>query len=485
MCGIFGAVSAKPEPLLPEWVFFGLSQLQHRGQESAGVAYSDGSQLRIEKGEGLISHVLTDDKIKDIASKNPTMIIGQTRYSTSKGTSSRNIQPQWLDTLQGKLALVHNGNIPNLEEKKVELMRGSGWQVEITSEANDTEFMLKKIFFLMTKNGGNIQDAIGEFMKTTRGIYSAALLTKNSIYVFRDPWGNRPLYFTRKEDQINDVYLFASETCALEDYSSKITEVDPGRIAEFKLGVFDSWGDKSDFVHITGRQEFYDDKKQPAHCVFEKIYFARPDSRTFGKEQEGSFRFRLGQKMAKLFPVQGADFVSGIPESGRPAAAGFAFESGLPTLDMYTRNPFILGRTFINPNPGDRANYSKKKYHLMKWVLEYAKNKSVILVDDSIVRGNTLKGKITQLLKAGAKEVHLRISAPPVIAPCFYGIDLPTREELIAANKSEDEVREWLGATSLKYLPVEALGEVLKDGGEEPQNFCHACFTGEYPISLH
>lgn len=449
MCGIFGAVSAKPEPLLPEWVFFGLSQLQHRGQESAGVAYSDGNQLWVEKGEGLVSHVLTGDQIKEITNHNPRLIIGQTRYSTSKGTSSRHIQPQWLDTLSGRLALVHNGNIPELEEKKEELRKFSEGQVDIATEANDTEFMLKKIFFFIIQNGGNTQEAIIKFMKTTSGSYSAALLTKNAVYLFRDPWGNRPFYFTRKDE----TYLFASETCALEDYSSKITEVDPGRVVEFKLGFFESWGDKSDFINVQGWQDFCNDKKQSAHCVFEKIYFARPDSRTFGKEAEGSFRFRLGQKMAKQFPVPGADFVSGIPESGRPAASGFAFESKLPTLDIYTRNPFILGRTFINPNPGDRASYSKKKYHLMKWVLEYAKNKSVVLVDDSIVRGNTLKGKVAQLLNAGAKEVHLRISSPPVVSQCFYGIDLPTKEELIAFNKPEEEVREWLGATSLKYLP--------------------------------
>lgn len=481
MCGIFGAISAKPDTRLSEWVFFGLSQLQHRGQESAGVAYSDGNQLRIEKGEGLVSHVLTDDKIKEIVGHNTKLIIGQTRYSTSKGTSSRNIQPQWLDTLRGKLALVHNGNIPNLEEKKAELMRTSDWQVDINTEANDSEFMLKKIFFLMTRNGGNIQEAIREFMRTTNGSYSAALLTKNAIYIFRDSWGNRPLYFTQKDD----IYLFASETCALEDYSSKITKVDPGRIIEFKLRSFESWTDKSDFVNVSGWQEFCDDKKQPAHCVFEKIYFARPDSNTFGEEQEGSFRFRLGQKLAKLFPVPGADFVSGIPESGRPAAQGFAFESKLPTLDIYTRNPFILGRTFINPNPGDRASYSKKKYHLMKWVLKYAKNKCVVLVDDSIVRGNTMKGKVAELLKAGAKEVHLRISSPPVVSQCFYGIDLPTKEELIAFNKSEEEVREWLGATSLKYLSGSALEEMLTGGVENPKNYCMACFTGEYPIPLY
>ena len=475
MCGIFGAISAKPEPQLPEWVFFGLSQLQHRGQESAGVAYSDGSSVQIDKGEGLVSHVLTDTKIKEIAGHNPQMIIGQTRYSTSKGTSSRNIQPHYIDTLRwGRIALVHNGNIPDLEKKKAELTKNN---VDISPEANDTEFMLKKIQFLIETNNWDTRSALREFIKTTSGSYSAALLTKQGVYLFRDPWGNRPFFFGSKQDTL----FFASETCALQDYCSReMFHVEPGQIIEVKPEHYIGKG----WIGVKG--EFQPRKEQPAYCLFEKIYFARPDSNTFGLEQEGSFRFRLGQKMAKLFPVSGADFVSGIPESGRPAAAGFAFESKLPTLDIYTRNPFILGRTFINPNPGDRASYSKKKYHLMKWVLEYAKNKSVILVDDSIVRGNTLKGKVAQLLNAGAKEVHLRISSPPVIAPCFYGIDLPTKEELIAANRSEEEVREWLGATSLKYLPVDAIDVVLKEGKDDPKkDFCKGCFTGEYPIPLH
>ncbi|MDO8496468.1 MAG: amidophosphoribosyltransferase [bacterium] len=474
MCGIFGAVSYKPEPQLPEWVFFGLSQLQHRGQESAGVAYSDGNSVQVDKGEGLVSHVLTGTKINEIASHNPTMMIGQTRYSTSKGTSSRNIQPQYRDPITGKIALVHNGNIPNLEEKKEEL-RKLDQQIDISPQANDTEFMLTKILFLMTKNGGDIDEAIKEFMGTTNGSYSAALLTKNAVYVFRDPWGNRPLFISSKDG----VMLFASETCALEDYSEKIIEIPPGR--RVKITPIDDY--RYSFVDVEGFQAVPVHASK-AHCVFEKIYFARPDSQTFGKEEEGKFRFRLGQKLAKLFPVPTADFISGIPESGLPAAKGFAFESHLPSMDIYARNPYILGRTFINPNPGDRASYSKKKYHLMKWVLDYAKNKSIVLIDDSIVRGNTMKGKVAQLFKAGAREVHLRISSPSIISECFYGIDLPTREELIAFNKSEEEVRAWLGATSLKYLPVESLRDVLEEGEEKASSFCQGCFTGEYPIPL-
>lgn len=475
MCGIFGAVASKASSNVLELGFFGLSQLQHRGQESAGFAYSDGKSVWIEKGEGLISHVLTNEKVSEALGRAPIMIVGQTRYSTSKGTSSRNIQPQYIDNpFMGRMAIIHNGNIPDLENKKAELAKNN---IDISPEANDTEFMLKKIYFLMEDNGRDIVKAIGSFMESTPGSYSAAILYKRGVYLFRDPWGNRPLFISSKDG----VRLFASETCALEDYSSRITQIDPGGIVS--LCPYEDPG----FVNVKGYSytplQMYK-KSTNAHCVFEKIYFARPDSQTFGDEQEGSFRFRLGQKLAKLYPVPNSDFVSGIPESGRPAATGFAFESRLPILDIYTRNPFILGRTFTNPNPGDRASYSKKKYHLMKWVLKYAKNKSVVLVDDSIVRGNTLKGKVAQLLNAGAKEVHLRISAPPIINPCFYGIDLPTSKELIASGKSEEEVREWLGATSLKYLPISALEEVIKEGGQDTKDFCTACFTGNYPIPL-
>ena len=456
----------------PEWVFFGLSQLQHRGQESVGVAYSNGDTVYVDKDEGLVSHMLTESKIQDIQKHNPNIIIGQVRYSTSKGTSSRNIQPQWLDTLRGKIALIHNGNIPGLESKKEQLLKDGDAQIEISDQANDTEFILKKIFFLVTRNGGNMEKAIAEFMSKIYGAYSAALMKKDAVYVFRDPWGVRPLFISSKDG----VTLFASESCALEDYSTNIVEVPSGRIIKM-TPINDG---SQCFVNIEEYQAVQQ-KIPRAHCVFENIYFARPDSRTFGKEEVGSFRFCLGQKLAKLFPVPNADLVSGIPASGQPAAQGFASELKVLYRDVYIRNPYILGRTFINPNPGTRARYSKLKYHLMRWTV---KDKVVILVDDSIVRGNTMRGKVLELFKAGAREVHLRISSPRVIGQCFYGIDLPTREELVAFNKSEEDIREWLGATSLKYLSVSALEEVLKEGGEMPQNFCRGCFTGEYPISL-
>ena len=472
MCGIFGAISAKPDPRLPEWVFFGLSQLQHRGQESVGVAYSNGDTVFVDKDEGLVSHMLTESKIQDIQKHNPNIIIGQARYSTSKGTSSRNIQPQWLDTLRGKIALVHNGNIPGLERKKEQLLKDGGTQIEISDQANDTEFMLKKIFFLITRNDGNAEEAITEFMTKVYGAYSAAFMKKDAVYLFRDPWGVRPLFISSKDG----VILFASETCALEDYSTNIVEVPPGRMVKI-TPINDEF---QCFVNVKEYQAIQQNIPR-AHCVFEDIYFARPDSRTFGKEEVGSFRFRLGQKQAKLFPVPSANLISGIPASGQPAAQGFAYETQIPYRDVYIRNPYILGRTFINPNPGTRAEYSKLKYHLMKWAV---KDKCIVLVDDSIVRGNTMRGKVAEILKAGAKEVHIRISSPRVIGQCFYGIDLPTREELIAFNKSEEDIREWLGATSLKYLPISALEEVLREGGEMPQNFCRGCFTGEYPIPL-
>ncbi|MBI2674685.1 MAG: amidophosphoribosyltransferase [Candidatus Yanofskybacteria bacterium] len=469
MCGIFGAISAKPDPRLPEWVYFGLSQLQHRGQESVGVAYSDGDTVYVDKEEGLVSQVLTESKIQDIQNHNPNIVIGHVRYSTSKGTSSKNIQPQFLDTGKwDRIALVHNGNIPGLEDKKRKL---SEEHIDISSKANDTEFMLRKIYYLSLKTG-DLETAIQEFMKEINGSYSAALMTKHDVFVFRDPWEDRPLFISSKDG----VIFFASETCALKDYSANIVEVSAGRRVKI-TPVDDGF---QCFVNVREYQAVQQNIPK-AHCVFEKIYFARPDSRTFSQEEEGSFRFRLGRKMANSSPVPNANLVSGIPESGRPAAQGFAFESKIPYIDTYIRNSYMPGRTFINPNPSSRAEYSRIKYHLEGWAV---KDKCLVLVDDSIVRGNTMRGKVAELFNAGAKEVHLRISSPRVIGQCFYGIDIPTREELVAFDKSEEEIRKWLGATSLKYLPVSALEEVLSEGGEVPQNFCKGCFTGEYPIPL-
>ena len=468
MCGIFGAVARRPGVELVDKVYFIGSQLQHRGQESCGMAYSDGQNVWIEKDEGLISQVFVKEVINEVKNRQPGMIIGQTRYSTSKGTSSRNIPPQWMDTLWGRrLALIHNGNLPDLEAKKEDLRKRG---VDIPEIANDTELMLKKIIFLAEEHGRDLFKAISAFTMSTTGSYSGALVSKDGVYLFRDQWGNRPLWIAETEE----AWFFASETCALKDLEVYIKMVGPGQILNFP------------FLSSTYPETKILPSKQSAHCVLEKIYFARPDSSTFQKhKQEGSFRMECGRALARLYPVPGADLVSGIPESGRPAAEGFALESGLPNISIYIRNPYILGRTFINPNPGDRQRYSEMKYHLMKGILkEEAKNGVVVLVDDTIMRGITLRGKIAQLYKAGMKEVHLRIAAPPAISPCYYGIDIPTKEELVASSRTVEQVREYLGATSLEYLPVEVLRKIIREQDGNAEHFCYACFTGDYPIPI-
>lgn len=467
MCGIFGAVSAEPEPFLAEWVFFGLSHLQHRGQESAGIAYSDGEVVRIEKDYGLVSQVFTSDKIQEIVDHKPNIIIGQTRYSTSGGKSKRNIPPQYLDTnTRGRIALLQNGNIPNIEEKIRELeKKGVVFNRGRSESVNDTEYMLRKIVWLLEENDLEPVEAIKNFMHSTNGSYSSVLLFPNRIFVFTDPWKNRPLFWTESED----TFLFASETCALNDHGSLVREVGPGQIIEL------SPGRKPKIVQ--GLQ-----KLPLAQCVFERIYFARPDSETFSKEDEEGFRNRLGQELAECFPVDNADFISYVPESGAPAAEGFSEKSGKPLRRIYIRNSYLPGRGFINPTLKDRETYSKWKYHLLR---RKVKGKIIVLVDDSIMRAITLKGKVKQLKKSGAKEVHVRISAPPTIKPCHYGIDIPTEEELFASTRSEEEIRYFLNADSLKFLPVDSLRAVIDKGKENHQNYCQACFTGEYPIPLY
>lgn len=467
MCGIFGAISATPDERLPEWVFFGLSHLQHRGQESAGVAYSNGKTVRIEKNYGLVNQVFTSKTIKEIVDHKPTIIVGQTRYSTSGGRSKRNIPPQYLDTtMRGRIALLQNGNIPNVEEKIKELEKvGVVFNRDCSESVNDTEYMLKKIIWLIEEQNLEPIEAIKKFMHLVNGTYSSALLFPDRVFVFTDPWKNRPLFWTESED----TFFFASETCALNDHGLSIREVGSGQIIELKPG-------RKPKI-IQGLRKF-----PLAQCIFERIYFSRPDSRTFGKEDDESFRNRLGQELAELFPVNNADFVSYMPESGAPAAEGFSEKSGKPLRRIYIRNSYLPGRGFINPTLKDRETYSRWKYHLLR---KKVNGKVIVLVDDSIMRAVTLKGKVKQLKKAGAKEVHVRISAPPTVKPCHYGIDIPTEEELFASTRSEEEIRYFLDADSLKFLPVDSLKAVINKGKEDPQNYCQACFTGEYPIPLH
>ena len=472
MCAIFGAVAKKANLDLIDEVIFGLSRLQHRGEESAGVVYSDGKQVWIHKKYGLVSQIFTPDKIAEIKSRQPSMIIGQTHYSTSGNKTERNIPPQWIEPSRGRLGMVHNGNIPGLEQKKKELELASKGEVRFDynslEQMNDSEFMLKKVYWLISQNRWDIVEALLNFIQIIPGSYSAALLSQDGVYVFRDTYGNRPLLMVETE---NGIY-FGSESCALQKFDqAKIRQVRPGEIIQ----VLPTGMIGSDII-VTAKN------RHLAECIFEDIYFARPDSRTFGNQTGYSFRFRLGRELATLAPVYHADFVTYIPESGRPAAEGYAYQLGKPLISVYVRDHYI-GRTFICPNPQVREMLAQMKLSLIP---SSVKGKVVVLVDDTIVRGTVIGDRVKELKEIGqAKEVHVRISAPPTISPCYYGIDMKTKEELIAAKiLTTDGIREKIDATSLAYLTLDSLNKVTEQSGYDPKNKCRGCFTGEYPIPL-
>lgn len=473
MCAIFGAITKKPDLDLIRKVIVGLSRLQHRGEESAGIVYGNSRQVWIHKKYGLVSQVFTPDKIQEIADRQPTMIIGQTHYSTSGNKSERNVPPQWVEPSRGRIGLVHNGNIPNLDQKKKDLEAESGGEVRFDEDEleimNDSEFMIKKIDWLTSKSKFDSFVAIKKFMGKISGSYSAALLSRDGVYIFRDSYANRPLFWTETDGGI----YFASETCALEDLRSKIMDFMPGRIMEVLPSGAIGRIDRVNYLLLG---------ENLAKCVFENIYFSRPDSYGLTSSTEAYFRFLLGQELAINFPVENADFISCVPESGRPAAQGFAYQSRKPSLDILIRDHYV-GRTFIRPTQEERERLAVLKYILVKEA-EFIKNKVVVLVDDSIIRLTTMRRLVPMIRNAGAKEVHVRISAPPTISPCCYGIDMPLKDDLVAANMSIEEIRQVLNATSLAYNTMGSLNLAIKKCERSPMNFCKACFTEEYPIPL-
>ena len=462
MCAIFGMVIKEFDRDMIEDFFLRFAHMQHRGQESVGIAYTDGKIVWTEKAMGLIPNLLNPDVKEKLFSRKPVMIMGQTRYSTSGDKSARDIPPQWMDALEGRYAIVHNGNIPELEQHKRPLEEEGVW----FNTDLDTEFILKKIIFLERERrryADSMNLAISEFMRTTGGTFSAALMSKKNIYVFRDQKENRPLFISKSNEHI----FFGSETCAFKDLDFEA--VDGGDIHTLNL-------DCSSSVY---KQLPNPEHTRKAHCVFEKIYFARPDSLTFSPEIEGMFRFRSGQKLGEVYPVKNADIVIDMPESGRMPAQGYAMTTKTPLVSAFIRDRYSGQiRLFISP-PGQRKHHLK--YHLQD---PFAENKVAVIVDDSIVRGDTLKASIRDLRNAGVKEVHLRIASPKITSPCYYGIDLPTASEIIGSSKTVDQIREFLGADSLRYLDEIYLREVLKNGGEDPKNYCMACFNGDYPIPL-
>lgn len=442
-CGVFGIYS--PEEFNPgPVVYHGLYALQHRGQESCGIVVNRDGNFSSCKNLGLVSEVFTASNIESLGSGN--MAVGHVRYGTTGANVYANVQPIEVHRLNGNLAVAHNGNLTNSETLRRQLeLQGS-----IFHSTSDTE----TIAYILTKERltcSNIESAISSTMEKIEGAYSLVIMTGDKLCAVRDPNGYRPLCYGKTAD---GKYVIASETCALDSTGAEfIRDVEPGEII-----VFEKEGIKSIKTHCG--------KTEKSLCVFEYIYFARPDSSIDGVSVHQS-RVKAGSILAREHPVE-ADVVIGVPDSGLDAALGYAQESGIPYGIGFVKNKYI-GRTFINPGQTDRASKVKIK---LNPISSTVKGKRVVLIDDSIVRGTT-SGHIVQLVRdAGATEVHVRISSPPFVSPCFYGTDVPDRKHLIACSHTTEEIAKLIGADTLGYLSLEGAMELGRDKG-----LCCKCFT--------
>jgi amidophosphoribosyltransferase len=444
-CGVFGIFG---HPEAAKMAYLGLYALQHRGQESAGIASTDGANVYVHKSLGHVQEIFTPDVIAQLPG---AAAIGHTRYSTAGDTSLMNAQPVVIDCNKGKLALGHNGNLTNALEVRRRLEhRGSIFQT-----TSDTEVI---VHLIARSSARNLSGAIADALNQVEGAYSLLLLTRDEIYAIRDPRGFRPLCLGR----LNGAWVAASETCAFDLIDAEyVREVEPGEMVRISRSGLESIR--------------FAPEKPHQYCIFEHVYFARPDSVVFGRPVNES-RERLGRLLAQEHPAQ-ADLVTPVPDSGVPAAIGFAAESGIPFQMGLIRNHYI-GRTFIEPEQAIRDFGVKLKLNPVRRMLE---GKRVVLVDDSIVRGTTSRKIVRLVREAGATEVHVRISCPPTISPCYYGVDTPRREELIGANNSVEQIRQFLGADSLGYLSLKSLRAAVKDAQGK---FCTSCYTGSYPTEL-
>jgi len=445
-CGVVG-VYAETEQPIPEMLFYGLFALQHRGQESAGIAYRKPQEIVVYKDLGMVSTVLARYLEE---SRLSTIGIGHVRYSTLGGNRIENAQPMLVNCNKGSIALAHNGNISNTIAIKDRLEdEGSIFQ-----STSDSELMLHLI---ARSRKPDFTEALREILVYLEGAFSMVLIHDNSLVAVRDPNGFRPLYIGSKEG----VNVVASETCALDilritDYRS----VKPGEMI-----TIDERGTRS---------EMFASKPRISQCVFELIYFARPDSYVFDQSVH-LMRKRMGAALAKCDPYEG-DIVVSVPDSGNSAALGYAEESGIPLEQGLQRNHYA-GRSFIMPTTAQRELAVRMKLHPVKSVIT---GKRVILIDDSLVRGTTSRTLVKLIKEAGAKEVHLRLTSPELKHPCYFGIDIPTSAELISNSKSPKEIAEYVGADSVIFLPIEELESCV----ETPRDYCFACFSGSYPIDV-
>jgi amidophosphoribosyltransferase len=442
-CGVFGIFDHEEAAQI---TYLGLYALQHRGQESAGIVVSDGKQLTGHRGMGLVPDVFQGEQLEKL---NGTIGIGHVRYSTTGSSEIKNAQPFQVDYSRGSLAVAHNGNLVNTRELRNRLEQaGSIFQSTMDSEI---------IVHLIAKSQGTtFEDALIDSVLKLKGAYSLVLLTQTQMIGVRDPSGFRPLCLGK----LNGSYVLASETCALDLIQAEyIREVEAGEII-----IIDDQG-------LRSIKPF--PSTNPSLCIFEFIYFARPDSCVFG-ESVYQTRKRLGRELALESPVA-CDLVIPMPDSGNCAGLGFAEASGIPFEMGITRNHYV-GRTFIQPSQIGRDLGVKVKLNPVKEVI---KNKRIVVIEDSIVRGTTSKIRMNNLREAGAKEVHMRVSCPPHRYPCYYGIDFPTREELIASSHSIEEIGEYIGVDSLGYLSLEGM---IKAMPFPKEMFCLSCFDGQYPV---
>ena len=449
-CGVFGILSNQKENL-GKLVYYGLYALQHRGQESCGIVVNDDGVFSSYKDLGLVSEVFSRDTLAHLSEG--TMAVGHVRYGTTGGTIRNNCQPIEVNHQKGKMALAHNGNLSNALELRDKL--------ELSGAIFHTTCDTETIAYMITRErltAPSIEDAVSHAMNALEGAYSLILMSSAKMIAVRDPYGFRPLCYGKMPD---GSYVIASESCALTAVGAELVrDLLPGEIL-----VFSEQG-------IESRREHCGIRKQKT-CIFEYIYFARPDS-VIDKISVSAARIQAGKILAQKKPVR-ADLVIGVPDSGLDAALGFSQASGIPYGIGLVKNKYI-GRTFISPGEKERLDLVRMK---LSPIISAIRGKRVVLIDDSIVRGTTSKQIVNLLREAGAKEIHMRISAPPFLHPCYYGTDIDSEENLIASHHGEEEIADLIGADSLGYLPLECLHELIGNHA-----YCDACFSGNYATKI-
>ena len=443
-CGVFGIYG---HPNAAELTYYGLYALQHRGQESAGIVTSDGEQFRVHRDMGLVSQVFDAEILHGLVGH---MAVGHTRYSTTGSSHLRNAQPLTGDSKRGQIAIAHNGNLTNAAQLREELEeRGSIFQTTVDSE------IILHLMAQPTLDGQ--ENNLIQTVRRIEGAYSLAILTEQELIGIRDPHGFRPLCIGK----VGDAWVLSSETCALDLIHAKfVRDVEPGEIV---------------IINKKGLQSIqaFPEQTRRAFCIFEYVYFARPDS-TIANQNVYKVRVEMGRQLARENPIE-ADVVVPVPDSGNCAALGYHLESGIEYQMAFVRNHYV-GRSFLQPTQLIRDFNVRVKLNLIP---DLVKGKRVIIVDDSIVRGTTCKARVNNLKEAGAKEVHVLVSCPPHMNPCVYGIDFPDRSKLMAANYSVDEIRQYLNADSLAYLSQDGM---VKATGLAKESFCMACYDGNYPV---